>query len=277
VKTPVAAKQIVPQLGLDSFSCPHCGAISQQSWYKGCLVRFERETKPTVQKYEPAFHVGAKGHNPRDSEAVAEHKRQLVFLGRFEKNFLTYKSTKYNCSSTSEMVNFAFSHCFACDGFGIWVRGELIFPDSEIAFVPHDDMSREVRRDFEEAASIVAKSPRGAAALLRLCIQKLVVEIGESGENLNADIRSLVEQAKISGAIQQALDVVRVVGNNAVHPGTINFNDDKTVATNLFGLVNLIVEAAIATPKHVKAIYEAVVPESVRKAIEKQDESNKAD
>ena len=268
----MAAKQIVPQLGLDSYSCPHCGAISQQTWFKGFLVSTNRDQKPTVEKYEPTFHLAIKNARTKKPEEASEHKRQLDYLNRFEKNRLTYKSKRHTTSTSAEMVNFAFSHCFACSGFGIWVRGELIFPDSKIAFVPHDDMSPEIRSDFEEAAAIVPKSPRGAAALLRLCIQKLAVELGQPGENLNVDIRSLVGQGRISGAIQQALDVVRVVGNNAVHPGTIDFNDDKTVAVNLFGLVNLIVEAAIATPKHIKAMYEAVVPETTRKAIEKQDE-----
>jgi hypothetical protein len=268
----VAAKQILPQLGLDSYSCPHCGAISQQTWFKGYLVSMDRDKKPTIEKYDPTHHLAIKNERTRTPEEVSEHKRQLGYLNRLEKNRLTFKSNRHSISTSSEMVNFAFSHCFACSGFGIWVRGELIFPDSKIAFVPHDDMSPEIRSDFEEAAAIVVKSPRGAAALLRLCIQKLIVELGQPGDNLNTDIRSLVEQGKISGAIQQALDVVRVVGNNAVHPGTIDFNDDKTVAINLFGLVNLIVEAAIATPKHIKAMYEAVVPETVRKAIKKQDE-----
>jgi hypothetical protein len=75
----------------------------------------------------------------------------------------------------------------------------------------------------------------------------------------------------VAPATQQALDVVRVVGNNAVHPGTIDFNDDKGVASHLFALVNIIVEAAIATPKHIRGMYEKVVPQSTRDAIEKRD------
>jgi uncharacterized protein DUF4145 len=125
-------------------------------------------------------------------------------------------------------------------------------------------MPQVVRVDFDEAASIVSKSPRGAAALLRLCVQKLVIELGEKGENLNYDIGNLVKQGKVSTAIQQALDVVRVVGNNAVHPGTIDFDDSRTTATNLFGLVSLIVETAIAAPKHIHTLYETIVPETTQ-------------
>ena len=65
--------------------------------------------------------------------------------------------------------------------------------------------------------------------------------------------------------------LVRVVGNNAVHPGVLDFNDNKTIAVNLFRLVNVIVEATIATPSHIQGIYEQVVPAGVRAAIEKRD------
>ena len=47
--------------------------------------------------------------------------------------------------------------------------------------------------------------------------------------------------------------------------------DNKAIASRLFGLVNVIVETTIAGPKHVKNIYESIVPESARKAIEKRD------
>ena len=82
-------------------------------------------------------------------------------------------------------------------------------------------MPEDVRADFLEAASIVDASARGAAALLRLCIQKIVMALGGRGNNLNEDIGNLVEQRLIPQSIQQALDVVRVVGNNAVHPGVM--------------------------------------------------------
>lgn len=263
--------QIVPQLGLASFSCPHCGAIAQQTWYRSYLVGFERKEKPEVIKYDLAIHVAIKERSSPSPEAAKEKKRLIEFLDRLEKHSVTYRTNEYSKSSTIELVNVALNHCYSCGGFGIWVQDELTFPQGEVAFVPHEEMPLTVRIDFDEAASIVVKSPRGAAALLRLCVQKLVKELGEPGVSLNDDIGSLVRKGKVSGAIQQALDVVRVVGNNAVHPGTINFDDDRTTATNLFGLVNLIVETAIAAPKHIQKMYENIVPESTKKAIEQRD------
>src|SRR5580704_15940159 len=190
------AKQIVPQLGLESFSCPHCGAIAQQTWYKSYLEGFIRNTKPTVEQYDAIRHLAAKNAIANNPEQVKIREREVDYFSRLERNVLTYKSREYGSTSYTEMVNFAISHCFSCSGLGIWVGEYLIFPESEIAFAPHEEMPAKARSDFEEAASIVARSPRGAAALLRLCIQKLVIVLGQPGENLNADIRGLVEQGK---------------------------------------------------------------------------------
>lgn len=70
--------------------------------------------------------------------------------------------------------------------------------------------------------------------------------------------------------VQRALDVVRVIGNNAVHPGHIDLRDDRAAAEKLFGLVNLIAERMISQPKHVQELYESL-PEGARKAIEKRN------
>ena len=71
--------------------------------------------------------------------------------------------------------------------------------------------------------------------------------------------------------VQQALDVVRVVGNKAVHPGQIAFDvDDKNTATMLMRLLNIIVERMITEPKEIDSLYQGL-PESVRNAIENRD------
>lgn len=73
--------------------------------------------------------------------------------------------------------------------------------------------------------------------------------------------------------VQQALDVVRVVGNNAVHPGQIDLNDNPDVANWLFDLINVITDVMISQPKQIDDLYESVVPESQKKAIAKRDAS----
>ena len=97
----------------------------------------------------------------------------------------------------------------------------------------NEDLPSDIRRDYDEAALIVSDSPRGAAALLRLAIQKLCVHLGESGKNINTDIAALVKKG-LSEMIQQALDTVRVVGNVSVHPGRLDMRDNIDTAQQLF-------------------------------------------
>ena len=70
--------------------------------------------------------------------------------------------------------------------------------------------------------------------------------------------------------VQHALDIVRVVGNESVHPGQINLNDNQEIANTLFELVNLIAEVMISQPKEIQDLY-GTLPETKREAIEKRD------
>lgn len=96
-------------------------------------------------------------------------------------------------------------------------------------------------------------SPRSSAALLRLCIQKLMIELKQKGRDLNEDIGALVSQG-LDARVQKALDVLRVIGNNAVHPGQIDLKDDKETAISLFQLLNAIVERCITVNKKIEVV-----------------------
>lgn len=146
----------------------------------------------------------------------------------------------------------------------------MLIPDGSTAPMAHPDMPEVVKADYQEARDIVNRSPRGAAALLRLSIQKLCIELGEISGTIDKDIKSLVAKGLPVG-IQQALDVVRVVGNNAVHPGELTEEDIADVSISLFELINAIVEERIARPKALEALYQRL-PEGARKAIQKRDE-----
>src|SRR5258708_22812888 len=88
------------------------------------------------------------------------------------------------------------------------------------------DMPEDVADDYNEARAIFVSSPRSSAALLRLALQKLCKHLGEPGKDLNTDIGALVAKG-LPTQIQQALDVIRVIGNNAVHPGQIDIREEK--------------------------------------------------
>lgn len=106
--------------------------------------------------------------------------------------------------------------------------------------------------------------------MLRLAIQVICKELGEKGKNINDDIANLVKKG-LSVQIQQSLDVIRVVGNNAVHPGQIDIDEDETLISTLFEILNFIVNQMITQPKKINDLY-AQLPQNVRDSIEKRDE-----
>lgn len=148
----------------------------------------------------------------------------------------------------------------------------MIIPDETPIAPPHLDMPINIVEDYNEARSVFSKSPKASVALLRLAIQKLMKELGEKGENINSDVKSLVSKG-LPIEIQKAFDYCRVVGNNAVHPGEINLNDTPEMGQHLFSMINFIIEDRITRPKSIASLYDKL-PETAREAIAKRDAIN---
>jgi hypothetical protein len=222
-----------------AFNCPHCGVYSTQDWSK--------------------FHVSVRSYSTTPSPPVGRIGGQKTPPKKKENDVKVE-------SSPSKEVKFAV--CLNCKEYSIWHKERMLYPSGS-APLPHPDLPNDIKDDYEEARAIASHSPRGAAALLRLAIQKLCKHLGEKGENINKDIASLVEKG-LSPKIQKALDIVRVIGNEAAHPGQLDLKDDVETAKRLFELINLIVEEMITRPKQVNELYESL-PESKRKAIEERD------
>jgi hypothetical protein len=159
--------------------------------------------------------------------------------------------------------------CAHCDKFSYWVDGKLVYPSRRQGPPPHPEMPEQPAADYNEAREIVGLSPRGACALLRLALQKLCKELGETGSDLNTDIANLVRKG-LRAEVQQALDSLRVIGNNAVHPGEFDVTDDLETATALFECMNLIVDQLIAQPRRVGELYEKL-PQGALDQIEARD------
>lgn len=159
--------------------------------------------------------------------------------------------------------------CHCCGKKIIWIDDNYIYPD----IVPEEanpDMPESVKQLYNEAALIANKSPRAACALLRLAIDRLCNELGETDSSIDKNIGALVKRG-LSPEVQQALDIVRVVGNKAVHPGQIAFDvDNVETATILMSLLNMIVARMITEPQKIGSLFESL-PESVKKSIKVRD------
>ncbi|WP_160165652.1 DUF4145 domain-containing protein [Natrialba magadii] len=147
----------------------------------------------------------------------------------------------------------------------------MVYPSASSAPKPSEDMPEDVKQDFNEARQIVDDSPKAAAALLRLAMEKLTQDLtGKEGQSLYQNIGDLVDDGQIDERVQQALDSVRVTGNDYVHAGEIYNPDDREVALRLFELVNIIVELTITREKLIEEAY-SDIPENKKKGIEQRD------
>ena len=199
------------------------------------------------------------------------HKAELyLHIDRLKLGLVFSEETSAE-SSRLQLSNIHLSQCFHCSKFGVWIGESLLFPNKKFGLAPNRDLPNNIRRDFEEARSIVDQSPRGAAALLRLAMQKLCKHLGEKGKKIDEDIGSLVKKG-LDPLVQQALDIVRVIGNEAVHPGTIDLDDDRETALHLFLLVNSIADQMISNPNKIREMY-SNLPEDKRKGIENRDKT----
>jgi len=169
----------------------------------------------------------------------------------------------------SEDLNYEYDH--AQGEHVIVARTAILHPSNPVNSLPepHKDLPNELIKDYEEARSIAHLSPRSAAALLRLLVEKLCVHLGAEGKDINAYIAFLVRNG-LPENVQKAFDIVRLIGNNAVHPGTIDLKDNIEIVSKLFTLINVAVEYQITQPKLIAELYSGL-PQQKLDAIAKRD------
>lgn len=129
-------------------------------------------------------------------------------------------------------------------------------------------MPEDIKVDYLEASKIVQISPRGASALLRLCLVKLCKYLGKD-KDINDSIKELVIEG-MPILVQQALDSLRVIGNQAVHAGKMDLKDDIDTGIALFYLLNYVVEDRITRNKLISSLYSSL-PQSIRDTIDKRN------
>lgn len=255
---------VQPSTKATAFSCPHCGALTTQHWRQTLINSREKDRLPfRIQDAEEAKKTLIKG-----LEDEAAKTRMIAWVNRVSTGTPSFGDRYYD--PVVYLNNVDVSECYNCDKLALWVGDQMVWPHANDAPPPHAELPRELAADYSEAGDIVNASPRGAAALLRLVIQKLCKQLGEPGKNINADIASLVRKG-LDPRVQQMLDVVRVIGNNAVHPGEMDLRDDRETAERLFVLVNMITDIMIAQPKAIAEMYGKLGSGSLA-AITKRDE-----
>lgn len=186
-------------------------------------------------------------------------------------NHIVKSSNILNTSKFTDKLpeKFTISRCEHCLGLTLWHDGSMIMPRVISTSQPNNDLSSNVKELYNEAANILQDSPRAAAAIIRLSLQVLCKDLGEKGENINDDIKSLVAKG-LDMRVQKAMDSLRVVGNNGAHPGEINLNENRDKVVKMFDIINFIAQKMITDPKELDSFFDDL-PDGAKKAIEKRD------
>lgn len=227
---------IEPKFNTTPFTCPHCQAISQMNFI-------------TPDKIKQGIYLN-----------LQVIKENYLLAGENARNRV---SDIENIADIYEKFANSFAICQNCKEISIWVDEKMIYPKSRLTPLPNEDLPDDIKADYEEASLIVQDSPRGACALLRLALQKLMIYLRED-KNLDKAIKSLIDKKIINEDLQKALDTVRVIGNSAVHPNELDIKDNKEIAIALFKIINYIAEKILTEKKRVDEIYN-ILPETAKR------------
>ncbi len=162
--------------------------------------------------------------------------------------------------------------CQNCGEYNLWKNEKMIFPKKLTAPLPHEDMPESVKELYDEARNISNDSSRAAAALLRVSLEKLTEELGETEGTLNTRIGNLNKKG-VPQKVIQSLDAVRIFANEGgSHAGEIDLSgeDNQEIVNSLFKLVNFIVEKTISEDVKINDIYEKI-PENKKEGIKNRD------
>lgn len=246
-----------------SFNCPHCGTYTSQKWSRIYLNALKPNEVPDVLKADVIPNLDLIFNDAAGPDTEQYRRMRRLAEGA------VFPAIKQSMTLSLSLENVWVSQCYTCSLVALWRHERLMYPTEALGEEANPDMPTDVKADYEEARTILNLSPRGAAALLRLAIQKLCVHLEEPGKHINTDIGSLVAKG-LPIQIANALDIVRVIGNDAVHPGELDLRDDRDTVFGLLRIINLVIENRISQPKHLNEMYSMLSPDKTA-AIEERN------
>jgi hypothetical protein len=138
------------------------------------------------------------------------------------------------------------------------------------------DLPPNVASLYDEAAAVLPHSRRAAAARCRAALEQLARQLtSDLPQTVKLDGRLVALSRIVSEATLQALNIVRHVGNTALHgekdgdESAVMYldEDDSSIAEVFFLALNALAEEKIAQPRRIQEMYETL-PENVRKSFE---------
>ncbi|MEZ6186143.1 MAG: DUF4145 domain-containing protein [Planctomycetota bacterium] len=185
-------------------------------------------------------------------------------------------STRHHCSKTATWLDQFRGIVQDDDLVEVESRfGELLWPLKLDAPEPHEDLKGAALEIFEEARRVLPHSTRATAALLRLALDHFLHDQLDCKPNSpTSTIDQKIAELKVKGVHEDVIrtaDLIRLYGNDAVHPSEIKFDEDPSIADELFSAINLFVDETVGRQKRLER-HRALIPEDKRKVAEERDE-----
>ncbi|KAA6405505.1 hypothetical protein DPQ22_04145 [Candidatus Tokpelaia sp.] len=243
---PMQTHYSVPEFNKTAFNCPHCGAFAEQKW---------SELRCDIFAHQNDWELGRTLEllkNKGYSELDAAHMRYEQAGGIFA------------------------AICAHCKKYSYWLERKMLWPAASTIEMPNPDMPEECQKLYMEARIIAGQSPRAAAALLRLCVEKFILALGGTEKKLADGIQALIDNGKISQAEQEYLHICRLIGNDAVHPREISLSDSPEIVLPLFRFLNILVQRTISAEKE-RSNFIAGLPSNIQQKITAHKEAGAAD
>src|ERR1700736_2549936 len=130
----MSSNDIEPQLGAESFSCPHCNAVAHQDWYS-LFLKPENATDVVVLTLEALM--------------LAKGNETDQFLQRLKDNVLAYEYQVHRRNLKVKLLNLHASRCYNCKVFTVWVRDQPVSP------IRGGGLPEIIEADFRERAEDV--------------------------------------------------------------------------------------------------------------------------
>lgn len=227
-----------PEFGDRSFMCPHCGVYSQMTFSDA------DDIKKTAAHLENILFTMLK-NSPKPLDECADEQDCASCNFRKDSINAYVKDIKDYLESTFKV---GICKCECCGDVSVWSDKKLVYPLRANVPPANKYLSDEITKIYNEAASVAILSPISAAALLRLALQKLFVELEVFKNSINETIITLHKKAKIDDNLKELLDNIRFSGNNAVHVGCITLEDDDGTILYFFEAFNRICEILVEQP-----------------------------
>lgn len=142
----------------------------------------------------------------------------------------------------------------------------LIYPESGSIQFP-EYVPKAIRQDYEEACSILRKSPKASATLSRRCLQGMIRDFwGIKKNRLIDEIQAL--QDKVPAAQWAAIDALRQLGNIGAHmEKDVNtmIDVDTGEAESLLSLIELLIQKWYINRNDEQELYKRITEASAAK------------